>query len=209
MVETLISNLLANAPLLVVFVGMAVLQWRVVSALDVLAQLLARQPAPPIPVPVSPVALPAPARQAPIADTSSPVDEALVAAVKKFEGFSPKAYGDYKQYSIGWGTKANSPTEVIDEAEADRRLRAELAACQKTVEAFCPTAPKGVKQALIDLTYNAGPIWEQAELGHLIKAGSYEEAKAHVLQYNHAGGQVNAGLTARRQAEVQWFDHPL
>jgi lysozyme len=129
--------------------------------------------------------------------------------VKKFEGFQAHAYGDFKQYSIGYGTRANSPYEVIDQAEAEKRLRAELQVADQSVENFAPNAPVGVKQALTSLTYNAGPIWQRQDLGALIKAGSYEEAKAHFLQYNHAGGQVNDGLTKRRQAEVQWFDHPL
>jgi hypothetical protein len=47
--------------------------------------------------------------------------------VKKFEGFLAKAYPDFKQYSSGYGTKANSPTEVITESEAERRLAGRLA----------------------------------------------------------------------------------
>jgi len=137
------------------------------------------------------------------------VDQGLVNFVKKQEGFSAKAYWDYKQYSIGYGTKANSATEVIDEAEAERRLTVEINLAEQAVEKIAANAPKGVKQGLTDLTYNAGTGWEAQDLGTLIKAGKYEEAKAHVLQYNHAGGQVLAGLTTRREAEVSWFDNPL
>lgn len=192
--------------LLLVFVGMAALQWRVITALDQLARLLAQLAGPRAgdPVPAAP-SQPAPKPAPPAAV----IDQGLVDAVKKFEGFNPKAYGDYKQYSIGYGTKANSPTEVITEAEGEKRLRAELAIAVASVEHFAPNAPIGVKQALADLTYNVGPVWEQQGLGGLIKAGSYEEAKAHVLQYNHAGGQVLDALTKRREAEVSWFDHPL
>lgn len=211
------SEIVTNFPWLVVllvFSGMAALQWRLIHALDqALARLSPGQPSPPVSVPgkaapIPPAEKPASA-PSPESPEGPPVDEALVAAVKEFEGFSAKAYGDYKQYSIGYGTKASSPNEVIDKPEADRRLRAELAVAARSVEAFAPNAPKGVKQALIDLTYNAGPIWQRGELGKLVQAGSYEDAKAHVLQYNHAGGQVNEGLTRRRHAEITWFDHPL
>lgn len=206
-----LQNLLANAPLLIVFAGMFALVWRSLSIahdLSTLAlQASQKSPAAPVPTPQPTAQSPHPAQ--PSATVGEPVDEALVAAVKKFEGFSAKAYGDYKQYSIGYGTKANSPTEVIDEPEADKRLRAELAVALKSVDSFCPNAPKGVKQAMIDLTYNVGPVWQHNDLGKLIQSGSYEDAKAHVLQYNHAGGQVNDGLTKRRQAEVSWFDNPL
>ncbi len=148
----------------------------------------------------------------PAAPTETPiVDQGLVNYIKGKEGFSAKAYWDYKQYSIGYGTKANSPTEVIDEPEAVRRLTIEINLAEQEVEKFAPNAPKGVKQALTDLVYNAGVVWEGQDLGALIKAGSYEEAKSHVLQYNHAGKppQVLAGLTTRRQDEVSWFDNPL
>lgn len=214
MLSAILGNLIPQLPLLVVFAGMFVLVWRgqteLGTALKTIADLLHK---PDKQVPVAPGAQPPPKNSsqgsAASPDSDEPVDEALVAAVKKFEGFSARAYGDYKQYSIGYGTKANSPDEVITEAEADQRLRAEIAVAAKSVETFCPNAPKGVKQAMIDMTYNVGPVWQHNDLGKLVKAGSYEEAKAHVLQYNHAGGVVNEGLTKRRQAEVEWFDHPL
>jgi len=42
--------------------------------------------------------------------------------VKKFENFSPKAYSDYNQYSIGYGTVAKSKNERISRTEAIKRL---------------------------------------------------------------------------------------
>jgi GH24 family phage-related lysozyme (muramidase) len=201
----------------IVFTGMLALCWRAMSALDTQAKVLAQiisefqrtggvVASTPAPAPTAPHPAPAPA---PAPATSPVVDPGLVAFVKKQEGFSTKAYWDYKQYSIGYGTKANSPTEVIDEAEATRRLTTEINIAEQAVEKVAANAPKGVKQALTDLTYNAGAGWETQELGALIKAGNYIEAKAHLLQYNHAGGQVLAGLTARREAEASWFDSPL
>jgi GH24 family phage-related lysozyme (muramidase) len=212
----ILQNLLSKADLLIVFIGMAALLWKAMSALATLAHLLAteQQQAPipkPVlpPVPPLPVPVPAPKPTVTVVPTSVVVDQGLVDFIKKFEGFRTTAYWDYKQYSIGYGTKANSSTEVIDEPEALRRLTLEINSAEQAVEKVAKNAPKGVKQALTDLTYNAGSGWEQQALGQLILAGSYEEAKAHVLQYNHAGGVVNAGLTARREAEVKMFDNPL
>lgn len=203
-----------------VFCGMLALSWRLVSALDkalsrqavvtpqkgtlstIIDALPAAHPTPiPQAVPAKPTVTPVP--------SNIVVDQGLVDFVKKYEGFRANAYWDYKQYSIGYGTKANSSTEVIDEAEAIRRLTVEINAAEQQVEKVAKNAPKGVKQALTDLTYNAGAGWEAQTLGQLILVGNYEEAKAHVLQYNHAGGVVNAGLTARREAEVKMFDNPL
>lgn len=201
------ESLLPQLPALIVFLGMFALVWRALGIAHDLSKLALEKPAV---QPDHPASIPAkPPAPKPAPDNTEPVDQGLVAAVKNFEGFSAKAYGDYKQFSIGYGTRAHSPNEVIDEAEAERRLHAELAVAAKSVQAFCPNAPKGVKQALIDLTYNVGPVWQHNDLGKLIQAGSYEESKVHVLQYNHAGGQVNEGLTKRREAEVKWFDNPL
>jgi uncharacterized protein (TIGR02594 family) len=74
----ILMNLLSKVDLLIVFIGMALLLWRVVHALDTLAQLLARQPVSltvpparpspppaPIPAPLPPFITPAP-RPAPI-----------------------------------------------------------------------------------------------------------------------------------------------
>ncbi len=153
-----------------------------------------------------PVPSPAPCPTQPI----DVVDQGLVNFIKKEEGFQPKAYWDYKQYSIGYGTKATSATEVITEAEAEARLTVEIDKAWKLAEQVIPAgSPIGIQQALTDLTYNAGPGWEHASLGAAVKAAKWDTVKADILQYNHAGGVVNAGLTARREAEVSWFDKPL
>jgi lysozyme len=138
------------------------------------------------------------------------IDQALINFIKKEEGFRAKAYWDYKQYSIGYGTKANSATEVITEAEAEARLVVEVNKAWALVKPILPEGtPVGIQQALVDLTYNAGSGWETQSLGAAVKAAKWDTVKADILQYNHAGGQVNAGLTARREAEVSWFDSPL
>jgi GH24 family phage-related lysozyme (muramidase) len=200
-----------------VTLGLMALAWRALGIAHDLAKLALSQgitPPPKLPVilkssstevvpQTKPSAVPVPTAPTPV------IDPALVAAVKKFEGFSAKAYGDFKQYSIGYGTKATGPDETITEAEAETRLNEELAKAEAAVESFAPNAPKGVKQALTDLTYNSGTAWMKAGLGQLIQAGDYTSAKERILQYNHAGGEVNSGLTKRREAEASWFDNPL
>src|SRR5260221_68412 len=158
------------------------LQWRLVGALDRIARLLAPQPSPPGSVPVLPPSQPALPKPAPPAAPAAPVptpvvDQGLVNFIKKTEAFSSKAYWDYKQYSIGWGTKANSATEVIDEAEATRRLTVEINLAEQEVEKVAANAPKGVKQALTDLTYNAGFGWSEHSLGAAVKAQKWDNDK--------------------------------
>jgi GH24 family phage-related lysozyme (muramidase) len=201
------------ATVLIIFLGMLALCWRALTIAHDLAKIVLQAGLPQIAKEAVPHVLPLPPSlpATPPAPAETPVvDAGLVAFIKKEEGFRAKAYWDYKQYSIGYGTKANSATEVIDEAEGERRLISEIANAERLAEQVIPAdSPKGVKQALTDLTYNAGPGWETQSLGAAVKAKKWDTVKADILQYNHAGGQVNAGLTARREAEVGWFDHPL
>lgn len=150
--------------------------------------------------------LASPGFQAAVQARQPQIDPNLVAGVKGFEGYAGKAYPDYKQYSIGYGTRATSPNEVIDQAEADRRLNSELGKAQGIVKAFAPNAPPGVQNALTSLTYNTGDKWTRSGLGALVKAGDYQGAQQRLLQYNKAGGVTNQGLVNRRQQEAQWMN---
>lgn len=150
--------------------------------------------------------LASPGFQAAVQARQPQIDPNLVAGVKGFEGYSAKAYPDGRQTSIGYGTRATSPNEVIDQAEADRRLNSELGKAQGIVQAFAPNAPPGVQNALTSLTYNAGDKWTRSGLGALVKAGDYQGAQQRLLQYNKAGGVTNQGLVNRRQQEAQWMN---
>lgn len=201
---------------LVIFVGMLIVVMRALSiAHDLSKTVLQLGLQPQVPVPQKPLPIPAPAPvpapvPAPAPSTEEQVvDQGLVNFIKKEEGFQAQAKWDYKQYTNGYGTKATSSTEVIDEATAEARLRTEIDAAYKLVVAKYPNLPKGIEQALTDLTFNAGPGWEDGSLGHAVAAQKWDTVKADILQYNHAGGQVLAGLTSRREAEVSWFDNPL
>lgn len=133
------------------------------------------------------------------------LDPSLIAAVKTFEGFTPKAQWDYKQHTNGYGTKAAYPGEVIDEPTANQRLLSELGPAQAKVQGFAPQAPPGWQKALASLTMNAGPGWMNAGLGSAVKAGDWNKAQELFGQYNKAGGQELPGLTARRQQELSLF----
>lgn len=201
------------ATVLVIFFGMMLLVWRALTIAHDLAKLaLARVQvpdglSPPVSVPApKPPAAPAKPAPTPASDAITP---GLVAFIKKQEGFSAKAYWDYKQYTNGYGTRAASATETIDEATATARLMAEIAAADHQITAKYPNLPLGQHQALLDLTYNAGFGWSEGSLGAAVAAQKIDTIKADILLYNHAGGQVLPGLTARREAEVSWFDQPL
>lgn len=199
---------------LIISLGLLALAWRAMTTAHDLAKLALQggalpHQAPVVPIPPAKPPAPAPTPTPTPVPSDAVIDQGLVDFIKKQEGYSAKAYWDYKQYTIGYGTRASGPSEVIDQVEAERRLRQEIANADKLVTDFAPNLPKGVHQALLDLTYNAGPGWEKQSLGAAVKAGKWDTAKADILQYNHAGGKVLDALTRRREAEVSWFDKPL
>lgn len=118
-----------------------------------------------------------------------------------------KAFWDFKQYSIGYGTKASGPDEVITEAEADKRLRDELSKSYNHVTNFAKQKgynwDQGKLDALTSFVYNLGP----GALKTLTADGkrSDEEIAKMLPQYNQAGGKVQPGLVARRGSELAMF----
>jgi lysozyme len=125
--------------------------------------------------------------------------------IKGFEGYNPKPYWDYKQWTSGYGTRANGPNDVVDQAEAERRLNDEMTKAAALVDQFAPGVDPGTRAALTSLTYNAGGSWMNSGLGQAIKSGDLDKARASFLQYTQAGGQHLPGLANRRAAEVGWF----
>ncbi|MEQ1717810.1 MAG: glycoside hydrolase family protein [Hyphomicrobium sp.] len=135
------------------------------------------------------------------------LDQRYLRSIMAFEGYSARASWDYAQYTNGFGTRAASPDEVIDRAEAEKRFRSEIDAASLFVDKVAPGVPEGIRAALTSLTFNAGTAWAKADLGKAVMRGDFEAAKASFLRYDKAGGEVLAGLTARRTAEVSWIEH--
>lgn len=131
------------------------------------------------------------------------LDPALVNTVKQFEGFVPRSYWDYKQYSNGYGTRAAFPGERIDRDTANSRLQDELWKASRAVDSLGVPMNPGQRNALTSFTYNLGPGWTQGSgLADAVRAGDWDAAKQHLLSYTHAGGQVDPGLVKRRTQEA-------
>lgn len=131
----------------------------------------------------------------------------LTQLVQGFEGWNPKAYGDYKQYSVGYGTKARYPGEVIDKAEGERRLQSELNEARGYVTKRFPGLAPNQADALTSFTYNLGPGWmnQPTRLRAALEAGDTKTAASVMREYNKAGGAVLPGLVKRRDAEARLF----
>jgi GH24 family phage-related lysozyme (muramidase) len=141
----------------------------------------------------------------PNAEAVAGVPSSFVAQVKRSEGFSPAAKWDVKQFSSGYGTRANFEGETISKEEADRRFSVEFAKAARVVDSVNGTLDPGTKAALTSLSYNAGSDWVRSGLGDAVRAGDLDKAKSLFLQYNKAGGETNEGLANRRYREAQWF----
>lgn len=144
------------------------------------------------------------------ATPDQPVGGSLKDMVKQFEaggeaeGFHRKAYWDHGQWSIGYGTKAQ-PGEVIDKAEAARRLDVELSQHRKRVED--EAARVGIEfephelDALTSFDFNTGKIRQLLAGGTRSKA----EIASKILLYRNASGKRLRGLERRRIAESKLF----
>ncbi len=144
-----------------------------------------------------------------IVQSGALVDPTLAERLKKIEGYSEKPYADFKQTSSGYGTKAQPGDENIPPEQRraiyEQRLYTELGRAATIVDNFAPGLPKGTRDALISLTYNAGSAWTSQGLGTRVRAGDLEGAKQIFPQYNQAGGAVNSTLVGRRAEELSWW----
>ncbi len=133
------------------------------------------------------------------------LDPAYVDAIKQFEGYAPKAQWDYKQHSVGYGSKATYPGEELSREEAAARLDTDLTNAAGPVDKAFPELPEGARAALISLTHNAGSGWINGGLGAAVRAGDWGTASNIFQQYTRAGGQVLPGLVSRRGQEATWL----
>ena len=118
------------------------------------------------------------------------VSDELLRVLKLLEGFSAYAYWDYKQYSIGYGSKCPDGMETyyqnnpISEAYAEELLRKELDAFETTVNKFIErhnlTLAQHQYDALISFTYNTGYAWTSTT-GNLVTAVIGGDTGSHML----------------------------
>lgn len=132
----------------------------------------------------------------------------LLSLIKKYEGFSDKAFWDYDQYSIGYGTKA-TPDEVKNKTsitfeEANQRLINELLEHKhRILSALQDTSHKLSDkqiQALISFDYNTGKGRRV-----LYTNKTPKNIANHIAQVVYAGNVKQPGLIKRRIEELELF----
>ena len=136
-------------------------------------------------------------------------DPAVASMILRHEKFSPKAYSDFKQTSIGYGTKAKEGETVIDEKEARKRAVARITDDRNVVLGAMKKwgynwTPSQV-DALTSFRYNIGNIGEVTGNG---KRSDSEIAESILLYNKTTKDGVTSpveGLTKRRTEEANLF----
>lgn len=131
----------------------------------------------------------------------------------QFEGFRSKAYLDpVGIWTIGYGfTKGVKEGDVMSRAQADARLRDELAEYEQGVLRACQVPPNQNQfDALVVFAFNVGVAGMSRS--SVVKAHNREDYQAAARAFglwNKAGGKVWPGLTRRRAAEGALYLEPV
>lgn len=131
----------------------------------------------------------------------STIIDTIANYIKKQEGFSPTAYKDHTQYTIGYGTATTDPDEVIDEEEAEKRLYAHIRST--IIPAFEHVNFQSIDQlySAIDFSYNLG---HNCFLQKIVRPDGYLDCKK-MLAYNKMrdsdGNLVYSEWLAKRRFE--------
>lgn len=135
--------------------------------------------------------------ETPPGDGTMKVSDELLRVLKQLEGFSPYAYWDYKQWSIGYGSKCPAGYESyyskvedggqghqISEEYAEELLRGELDYFENVVNNFIKrhglTLAQHQYDALISFTYNTGYAWTSTT-GNLVTAVINGDIGSHFI----------------------------
>ena len=144
----------------------------------------------------------------PLEDPDIKTSGDLESFVAGFEKFSATPYDDFKQTSIGYGSKSTSKNQTVTKEEAKKLLKRDLANAHKVVLKMKKDSGydwnNNQVDALTSFTHNLGA----GNLKKLTENGTRgdEEISDMLLEYKYAGGKVREGLIKRREAELKLFN---
>jgi lysozyme len=132
-----------------------------------------------------------------------------IAFIKRAEGFSSQVYGDNGRQAIGYGhdlLPGESFPDVINLQRADDLLRDDLKirfepVLDEWVSDNRVTPAQNQYDALIDFAYNLGPEALRTMLSH-----GWSQVPEQLPRWDHVNGVVNAGIAARRHAELAMWE---
>lgn len=133
--------------------------------------------------------------------------------LKNYERYRPTAYKPTvnDKWTCGWGhTKGVTETTTCTQATAQEWLQDDVA---EAVLEVCRLVNVTVNQnqfdALVSLTFNAGPGALEKTLGALLNGGNYAGAAAQFKKWDFQAGKELPGLENRRVAEMNHFLAPV
>ena len=138
----------------------------------------------------------------------------LVDFVKAREGCLLTAYWDAagSVWTIGYGDTGPEVYEgvVWTQAQCDASLVAKLARARQQLLALTPPNviwPPGAQDALTDFVYNEGSgNYEGSTVRKCVNVEDWNGVRAHLLDWELAGGKRLAGLVTRREGEAAMID---
>ena len=146
------------------------------------------------------------------------ISDAGIEMIKKWEGFSAKPYWDYRQWTVGYGTRVPDgkleeyQTNGISVEEATVLLKLMLEDMGRSVNGFIDKFGLTINQnqfdALMSLTFNCGSGWvyETSTLRtSVIDGWKGSDLLFAIGQWSTAGGETQPGLIRRRLAECNMY----
>ncbi len=137
------------------------------------------------------------------------VSETGLDLIRQFEGLRLTAYDDsVAVHTIGYGhTLGVCAGDTCTQEQADKWLKEDAHHAENCVN-HCVSVDltQGEFDALVSFVFNLGcGALTGSTLLRKLNDGDYDGAAIEFRKWNHAGGQVLAGLTERRTAEVELF----
>ena len=154
------------------------------------------------------------------AEANFTVSQECVDIIKKWEGFREKPYWDYKQWTVGYGTRvpdgkleeyqANGISKEDAEQQLIEHLNKDGVAVNKFIDKYGLTFTQGMFDALLSLCYNCGGSWLSSSETSTLKTAIVEGWTGTDLlfafgQWSTAGGETVPALIRRRLAEARMY----
>ncbi|HTW79852.1 MAG TPA: lysozyme [Terracidiphilus sp.] len=132
--------------------------------------------------------------------------------IKKSEGFRARVYLDVEGFpTIGYGHRLVHPETFPNGISAEQGTAILLNDVREAEQAVArlvkPQLTQGQFDALVDFVFNLGQTrLAQSTLLRELNAGNFALAGEQLLRWDHAGAKENAGLKARREAELHLWN---
>lgn len=133
--------------------------------------------------------------------TVSPIGRAWTAHC---EGCSLTAYQDNGACSIGYGHRGVDEGTVWTQEQAEAALDSDLAFAGRVITASVKVdLTQGQFDALADFIFNVGAgQFDASTLLRVLNLAQYKQVPEELMRWVYESGELNEGLTARREGEV-------